>query len=170
MARKFWNDEDYTQGSSKTNYLRDYSLKNGLTKGLRKVEVDRLDELLGELDLTRAIEYFETLPDNFKKSFKVGYRQHVKREKSGFRGKQIEIDDLVSITLDGVLRRLAKVSPDELEKYRAEQEVESFRDLSLRDAVLYQALSEFEARLISVETDPENKGKSLIESVTISRY
>ena len=170
MARKFWNDEDYTRGSSKTNYLRNYSLKNGLTKGLRKVEIDRLDELVGEIDLTNAIEYFEALPDNFKKSFKVGYRQHVKREKLVTRGKQIEVSGLVSSALDHVMERLATLSPDELERFREAQRLDSFREMSLRDAVLYHALDEFASLLYLAKCKEENEGKSLIDGVTKLRY
>ena len=154
MARKFWNEEDYTQGSNKTNYLRDYSLKNGLTKGLRKVEVDRLDELLRELDLTRAIEYFETLPDNFKKSFKVGYRQHVKREKSEGRGKQIEIDRFVSGQLEVVLESMNRCSPNELEKYvEGDSELDEGDVTSDRNALISGLLSAFGAYMRKNEFD-----------------
>ena len=169
MARKYWNDEDYTQGSSKTNYLRDYSLKNGLTKGLRKVEVDMLDELLGELDLTNAIEYFETLPDNFKKSFKVGYRQHVKRENSGRRGKQIEVDSLVALKIDDVLEKLAQIAPDELESYRSAEDVKKFREVSLRDLVLYYALSDLEGYLETVKKSKPWLDDSYLRSFGVNR-
>ncbi|HAS8340128.1 TPA: hypothetical protein I7716_21250 [Vibrio vulnificus] len=168
MARKYWSDEDYTQGSKKTTYLRDYNLKNGLNKGLRKVEVDRLDELLGELDLSHAIGYFETLPDNFKKCFKAAYRQQVKREKSGGRGKQIEVSSLVAWEIDQVLEMLAENSPDELERFREAQKHDCFRELTLRDAVLYHALREFGILLHLAKGKEENEGKSLIDS--LSKY
>ncbi len=88
---EYWEDDGFGMGACKPRYLRDYTLKNGRTKGLREVEIQHLADLTMRTDRESMAEYFETLPSNFKKAFKTAWRQREHKMRKG-KNEQIEVE------------------------------------------------------------------------------
>lgn len=99
MARQYWTDDDYLPASEKIRYMCDYALKMGRKKDLREVQIQKLADLTYQADTSLAIEYFETLPSNFKKAFKTAWRQRLYKQQ---RRDEIFIDGKVERAVKAV--------------------------------------------------------------------
>ncbi|CAK2062286.1 hypothetical protein VCRA2113O326_370001 [Vibrio crassostreae] len=98
MAKPFWTEDDYSASSDKIRYMCDYTLKMGRKKELREVQIQKLADLTYQADVTLAVDYFESLPSNFKNAFKTAWRQKV------YKKQRWE-----AIVMDGEVDRIVKV-------------------------------------------------------------
>ncbi|MEZ8743203.1 hypothetical protein AB4369_01900 [Vibrio sp. 10N.261.49.A5] len=126
MRKQFW-EVDASENFEKMIYLKDYTLANGRNAGLREVQVKHLADLASGADYIAIIEFFETLPDNFKKRFKAAWRQVKFKGKrtSEATTKTMDLNYTAIATLAHMVDEYLSHNPGAKEKTKAVQREEA---------------------------------------------
>lgn len=127
MAKPFWNENDrYREsntGSGKCEYLLDYMESKGRANGLSSMEIITAVKHAENVDYSVLIQYFDNLPDAFKKAFKSAYRQHVFKSK---RRANVLADDVKTVEIT----ELGRTHLDLLLKYYKGESEEDFSQIN----------------------------------------